>query len=142
MTTSKKQQGPVFLSVNDIEFKQQEWLWDKLIPVDEVTVLHGHGGIGKSGLLAALVARIAHGHDKFLGRSIKSGFRALWIDGEMGKFGFKRRITWALNALDHQEPEGDKRIIYTDLRPLTLRDSMARKKVREKAQELDIRLLI
>lgn len=45
----------------DIEPKQQEWLWPGVIPLDHCTLLAGMGGVGKSMFLAEIAARVTHG---------------------------------------------------------------------------------
>lgn len=48
----------------DIEPKQQEWLWPGVIPLDHCTLLAGMGGVGKSMLLAEIATRVTLG-EKF-----------------------------------------------------------------------------
>jgi AAA domain len=43
--------------------EEPEWLWRGKIPLDEVTVIAGDGGIGKGFLLADIAARVTRGDD-------------------------------------------------------------------------------
>jgi energy-coupling factor transporter ATP-binding protein EcfA2 len=58
-----KAKGPGFLlgRASDIEPENATWLWDRLIPVGELTLLAGREGVGKSTLAYAVVARVTRG---------------------------------------------------------------------------------
>lgn len=132
---------PIF-KLNDIELLEQKWLLDDLIPEKEVTVIHGDGGLGKSALLAALVVRVAAGTEAFLGKTLKSDLPSLWLDGEMGKEAYRRRMRWALNAININEETIQNRALYMDLRPKTLTHKTAITEVGAHIKHLGIGLLV
>lgn len=51
----------LWTSFEDVEYSAVEWLWDKWIPLETMTVLAGDGGKGKSTFVTHLVGKLTRG---------------------------------------------------------------------------------
>jgi putative DNA primase/helicase len=52
---------PIIISAADVPVEEHEWLWPGRIPIGEVTMIAGPGGVGKSTLVYAIAATISRG---------------------------------------------------------------------------------
>ncbi len=70
----KRNIGLNYLSVNDWagEAKEQEWLWDRAIPLAHLTIVQAAQKVGKSTFVRNLIAAVLSGND-FLGRKVAKG---------------------------------------------------------------------
>lgn len=68
----------------------QRWIWDGYVPCGQVSMLAGHGGVGKSLLALMLAVAVALGLD-FLGRRVER-VRVLFFSAEDGAAVIRRRV--------------------------------------------------
>lgn len=59
--TPKEIWKPTVMRADEIEARQVEFLWRPYIPMGTVTMLYGHGGLGKSWITCALAADLSAG---------------------------------------------------------------------------------
>lgn len=75
------------------ELPPLEWLLSEILPRDSVVMMGATGGVGKSFLAHDWANHIAHGRERWHGRSLKQG-KVLYIAAE-GQSGYRdRQIAW------------------------------------------------
>ena len=87
---AKEKQRFAFIRASDLEFKEPEFIVERLFETDSLSLVFGDPGCGKSFLALGIAACIATG-SKFHGRAVKKG-TVFFIAGE-GHNGLKRRLT-------------------------------------------------
>lgn len=69
------------IRITDVKIQDVEWLWDKRIPMGLITILQGIEGVGKSTLLAAIVAAVTSGAG-LPDMNVSTPANVLWLSAE------------------------------------------------------------
>jgi len=91
---------------------EQEWVLDGLIPSDNITLLGGHGGTGKSLFLLEAAAHIAMG-EPFLGRRTAQG-TVVYFSAEDGASMIRRRLGPICDAFGFDPAIVAERLVIVD----------------------------
>jgi len=64
-----------------IEIEEEKWIWETLISQEQLNLVIALQKVGKSSLISAFLAALAHGLTDYLGQELKGGKRPLIIVG-------------------------------------------------------------